>query len=45
MWGTPARPMAEFKKTYAQISNLPKLARKVNELARRAGAPSGSERS
>src|SRR3972149_6294435 len=45
MWGNPARPVAEFKKTYAQISNLPKLARKVNELARRAGASSGSERS
>ena len=45
MWGTPARPMAEFKKTYAQISNLPNLARKVNELARRVSRPSGSERS
>jgi UDP-3-O-[3-hydroxymyristoyl] glucosamine N-acyltransferase len=33
MWGTPARPMAEFKKTYAQLANLPNLARKVKELA------------
>src|SRR5690242_18198664 len=35
VWGTPARPMSEFKKTYAQIVNLPNLARKVSELSRR----------
>jgi UDP-3-O-[3-hydroxymyristoyl] glucosamine N-acyltransferase len=35
VWGTPARPMSEFKKTYAQIVNLPNLAKKVNELSRR----------
>jgi UDP-3-O-[3-hydroxymyristoyl] glucosamine N-acyltransferase len=34
MWGTPARPMAEFKKTYAALTNLPKLAKKVRELSR-----------
>ena len=32
VWGTPARPMAEFKKTYAAIKSLPHLARKVKEL-------------
>jgi len=32
MWGTPARPMSEFKKTYAQMKNLPNLAKKVQEL-------------
>jgi UDP-3-O-[3-hydroxymyristoyl] glucosamine N-acyltransferase len=36
MWGTPARPMAEFKKTFAAISNLPNLANKVKELSRLA---------
>ncbi|HEY2990865.1 MAG TPA: UDP-3-O-(3-hydroxymyristoyl)glucosamine N-acyltransferase [Candidatus Binatia bacterium] len=34
MWGTPARPMAEFKKTYAELTNLPNLAKKVKELSR-----------
>jgi UDP-3-O-[3-hydroxymyristoyl] glucosamine N-acyltransferase len=34
VWGTPARPMPEFKKTYAQLTNLPNLAKKVNELSR-----------
>jgi UDP-3-O-[3-hydroxymyristoyl] glucosamine N-acyltransferase len=34
MWGTPARPMSEFKKTYAQLVNLPNLAKKVRELSR-----------
>lgn len=43
MWGTPARPMAEFKKTHAQISNLANLARKVNELDRRLGARASGE--
>ena len=35
VWGTPARPLAEFKKMYAHMSNLPALARKVKELSRR----------
>ncbi|MBI2999448.1 MAG: UDP-3-O-(3-hydroxymyristoyl)glucosamine N-acyltransferase [Deltaproteobacteria bacterium] len=34
VWGTPARPMPEFKKTYAQLTNLPNLAKKVHELSR-----------
>jgi UDP-3-O-[3-hydroxymyristoyl] glucosamine N-acyltransferase len=41
MWGTPARPMAEFKKTYAQIANLPNLAKKVNQMAKLIAAPTG----
>ncbi|MBI1940996.1 MAG: UDP-3-O-(3-hydroxymyristoyl)glucosamine N-acyltransferase [Acidobacteria bacterium] len=34
VWGTPARPLAEFKKMYAHMSNLPRLARKVKDLSR-----------
>lgn len=37
MWGTPARPLAEFKKLYAHLSNLPRLAERVRELAERRG--------
>ncbi|HKS95779.1 MAG TPA: UDP-3-O-(3-hydroxymyristoyl)glucosamine N-acyltransferase [Terriglobia bacterium] len=37
MWGTPARPLAEFKKLYAHFSNLPRLAERVRELAERRG--------
>jgi UDP-3-O-[3-hydroxymyristoyl] glucosamine N-acyltransferase len=37
MWGTPARPLAEFKKLYAHLSNLPRLAERVRELAERLG--------
>jgi UDP-3-O-[3-hydroxymyristoyl] glucosamine N-acyltransferase len=33
VWGTPARPMTEYKETYAQIMNLPKLAKKIDEIA------------
>lgn len=33
MWGTPSRPLSEFKKMYAQLSRLPELARKVKELS------------
>ncbi len=39
IWGTPARPMSEFKKTYAQIVNLPNLARRVKELSKLVAAP------
>jgi UDP-3-O-[3-hydroxymyristoyl] glucosamine N-acyltransferase len=42
VWGTPARPMSEFKKSYAQLTNLPNLARKVNELWRLAAGSSKS---
>lgn len=34
MWGTPARPLAEFKKTYAELTNLPNLVKKVKALSR-----------
>jgi UDP-3-O-[3-hydroxymyristoyl] glucosamine N-acyltransferase len=33
VWGTPARPLDEFKKVYAQLANLPSLARKVKEIS------------
>jgi UDP-3-O-[3-hydroxymyristoyl] glucosamine N-acyltransferase len=38
LWGTPARPMTEFKKIYAHLSNLPKLAEKIRELTRPSAA-------
>ncbi len=31
-WGTPARPLAEFKRVYASLAALPDLARKVEKL-------------
>jgi len=34
VWGTPARPLDEFKKMHAQLANLPNLARKVKEISR-----------
>jgi UDP-3-O-[3-hydroxymyristoyl] glucosamine N-acyltransferase len=37
IWGTPARPMAEFKKMYAAIKSLPHLARKLKELQIKSG--------
>jgi UDP-3-O-[3-hydroxymyristoyl] glucosamine N-acyltransferase len=35
VWGTPARPLPEYKETYAQIMNLGKLGKKVEELSQR----------
>jgi UDP-3-O-[3-hydroxymyristoyl] glucosamine N-acyltransferase len=34
VWGTPARPLEEFKKVYAELAKLPSLARKVKEISR-----------
>jgi UDP-3-O-[3-hydroxymyristoyl] glucosamine N-acyltransferase len=34
VWGTPARPLDEFKKVYAELAKLPSLARKVKEISR-----------
>jgi UDP-3-O-[3-hydroxymyristoyl] glucosamine N-acyltransferase len=34
VWGRPARRLAEFKKMYAQLADLPSLARKVKEISR-----------
>jgi UDP-3-O-[3-hydroxymyristoyl] glucosamine N-acyltransferase len=39
VWGRPARPLAEFKKMYAQLAHLPGLAQKVKELARQLPRP------
>ena len=33
-WGTPARPLDEFKKMYAHLSHLPSLAAKIREVER-----------
>jgi UDP-3-O-[3-hydroxymyristoyl] glucosamine N-acyltransferase len=35
VWGTPARPLANIKKIYASLANLPNLTRIVEELSRR----------
>lgn len=35
LWGTPARPLAQFKKMYACLASLPSLAQSVKELSRR----------
>jgi UDP-3-O-[3-hydroxymyristoyl] glucosamine N-acyltransferase len=34
-WGTPARPLAEFKRMYAHLSHLPSLAQKVKDISDR----------
>ena len=34
-WGTPARPLDEFKKMYAHLSHLPGFAAKLKDLERR----------
>ena len=39
MWGTPARPLSEFKKMYAQLSRLPELAQKVKEISAKLPGP------
>ncbi len=35
VWGTPARPFAEFRKLYAHLSGLPELARQVKKLSKK----------
>ena len=35
VWGSPARPLAEFKRMYAHLSNLPNLAQKVKAISER----------
>ena len=42
VWGTPARPLPEYKETYGQIMNLGKLAKKVDELSERVKAGSAT---
>jgi len=34
LWGTPARPLAEFKRLYAHFAVLPEIVHKVRELSR-----------
>jgi UDP-3-O-[3-hydroxymyristoyl] glucosamine N-acyltransferase len=38
VWGTPARPLDEFKRMYAHLSHLPELAQKVKDLMRQMGS-------
>jgi UDP-3-O-[3-hydroxymyristoyl] glucosamine N-acyltransferase len=38
VWGTPSRPLTDFKRQYALLSNLPKLAEKVQNLWRASKA-------
>jgi UDP-3-O-[3-hydroxymyristoyl] glucosamine N-acyltransferase len=33
VWGSPARPLAEFKRMYAHLSHLPSLAQKVKHIS------------
>ncbi|MGH7875914.1 MAG: UDP-3-O-(3-hydroxymyristoyl)glucosamine N-acyltransferase, partial [Candidatus Binatia bacterium] len=40
MLGSPARPLASFKKIYAHWVNLPNLAKKVERLSRQSAASS-----
>jgi len=37
VWGTPSRPMAEFKKTVARLARLEDLAEKVKQLSHQMG--------
>jgi len=38
VWGTPARPLAEFKKQYAYFARLPELAARIEALEERTGS-------
>ncbi|HEV2289941.1 MAG TPA: UDP-3-O-(3-hydroxymyristoyl)glucosamine N-acyltransferase [Candidatus Acidoferrales bacterium] len=38
VWGTPARPLGEFKKQYAQFARLPELAERVRRLEEKRDA-------
>ncbi len=42
VWGTPARPLDEFKQLYAHVAQLPQLALRVRDLSRRAGRRGGA---
>jgi UDP-3-O-[3-hydroxymyristoyl] glucosamine N-acyltransferase len=35
VWGTPARPLAEVKRLYAHLGELPRLASKIRQLSQR----------
>jgi UDP-3-O-[3-hydroxymyristoyl] glucosamine N-acyltransferase len=35
VWGTPARPLEQFKKQYAVLARLPKLIERVENLEKR----------
>ncbi|MBK6314337.1 MAG: UDP-3-O-(3-hydroxymyristoyl)glucosamine N-acyltransferase [Blastocatellia bacterium] len=37
VWGTPARPMDQFRRNFALVQNLPSLNARVSEIERRLG--------
>lgn len=41
VWGTPARPLADFKRLHAQLTHVPRLVRKLEELSRKLSARIG----
>ena len=43
VWGTPARPLKEFKRQYKFLSNLPRLTARVREISRRLAGSSQEE--
>ena len=43
VWGTPARPLNEFKRQYKFLSNLPRLTARVREISRRRADSSQEE--
>ncbi len=43
VWGTPARPLDEFKRQFKYLSYLPELLRRVRELSRKFPRPGGGD--
>lgn len=37
VWGTPARPLAEFKKSYPYVARLPQWAKRLDALEKKCG--------
>lgn len=44
VWGTPARPFAQFKTIHAYLSRLPELAKKLREISRRTTRDENQEK-
>ncbi|MFQ5778202.1 MAG: UDP-3-O-(3-hydroxymyristoyl)glucosamine N-acyltransferase [Terriglobia bacterium] len=40
LWGTPARPLSEFKQSYPYVARLPELAARLERLERKQGGNS-----
>lgn len=43
VWGMPARPLAEVKKMHAHLASLPRLVKRVRELARKIEGGDGDQ--